>query len=186
MRSLIFQLHFCDINEPITKIICLRKIYLSLTKKIVYGKKNLFLLPSRQAGKNFIDKISTDGEWIYESPLKDIALKAIKLVSSLLLQKLLRKWKSKDHLKPLENRMKLWQAGEIMELLKEAEIIQRDLRVSKRPSTIISEISKKFTHEMRKGNINNAMKLLADNMQNGILPLTHSFPMHPFSTPVLL
>ena len=38
---------------------------------------------------------------------------------------------------------------------------------------------------MRKGKINNAMKLLADNMQNGILPLTHSFPMHPFSTPVL-
>ena len=80
--------------------------------------------------------------------------------------------------------MKLWQAGE-MELLKEAEIIQKDLRVSKTPSAI-SEISKKFTHEMRKGNNNNAMKLLADNMQNGILPLTHSFPMHPFSTPVLL
>ena len=99
-----------------------------LQKKIVYGKKNLSLLPSGQAGKNFIDKISTDGEWIYESPLKDTALKAIKLVSSLLLQKLLRKWKSKDHLKPLENRMKLWQAGEIMELLKEAEIIQRDFK----------------------------------------------------------
>ena len=80
--------------------------------------------------------------------------------------------------------MKLWQAGE-MELLKGAEIIQKDLRVSKTPSTI-SEISKKFTHEMRKGNISNAMKLLADNMHNGILPLTHSFPMHPFSTPVLL
>ena len=154
-------------------------------KKIVYGKKNLFLLPSGQAGKNFIDKISTDGEWIYESPLKDIALKAIKLVSSLLLQKLLRKWKSKDHLKPLENRMKLWQAGEIMELLNEVEIIQKDVRVSKAPSTI-SKVSKKFTLIMRKGNINNAMKLLADNMQNGILPLTHSFPMHPFSTPVLL
>ena len=26
------------------------------------------------------------------------------------------------------------------------------------------------------------MKLLANNMQNGILPLTHSFPMHPSST----
>ena len=49
-------------------------------------------------------------------------------MSSLLLQKLLRKWKSNDHLKPLENRMKLWQAGEIMELLKEAEIIQRDFK----------------------------------------------------------
>ena len=28
-----------------------------------------------------------------------------------------------------------------------------------------------FTHEIRKGNINSAIKLLVDNMQNGILPL---------------
>ena len=74
-------------------------------------------------------------------------------MSSLLLQKLLRKWKSNDHLKPLENRMKLWQAGEIMELLNEVEIIQKDVRVSKALSTI-SKISKKFTLIMREGNTN--------------------------------
>ena len=74
-------------------------------------------------------------------------------MSSLLLQKLLRKWKSNDHLKPLENRMKLWQAGEIMELLNEVEIIQKDVRVSKSLSTI-SKISKKFTLIMREGNTN--------------------------------
>ena len=67
--------------------------------------------------------------------------------------------------------MKLWHAGEIMEFLKDAETIQKDLRVSNTPSTI-GEISKKFTREIRKGNINNAKKLLADNMQNGILPLS--------------
>ena len=109
-------------------------------------------------------------EWIRESPLKDIAFKAIMVMPGLLLQKPSRKSKSKDHLTSLENRMKLWHAGEIMELLKEAETIQKDLRVSNTPSTI-AEISKKFTREMRKGNINSAMKLLADNMQNGILPL---------------
>ena len=53
-----------------------------------------------------------------------------------------------------------------MELLKEAENIQKDVRVSNTPSTI-AEISKKFTREMRTGNIN---KLLEENMQNGILP----------------
>ena len=57
-----------------------------------------------------------------------------------------------------------------MELLKKAETTQKDLRVSNTPSTI-AEISKKFTREMRKANINSAMKLLADNIQNGILPL---------------
>ena len=49
--------------------------------------------------------------------------------------------------------MKLWQAGEIMELLNEVEIIQKDVRVSKALSTI-SKISKKFTLIMREGNIN--------------------------------
>ena len=89
---------------------------------------------------------------------------------SLLLQKPSRKSKSKDHLKSLENRMKLWHALEIMELSKEAETIQKDLRASNSLS-IIAEIFKKITREMRKGNIKSAMKLLVDNIQNGVLPL---------------
>ena len=109
-------------------------------------------------------------ERIHESPLKDIAFKAIMVMSGLLLQKPSQKSKSKDHLTSLENRMKLWHAGEIMELLKEAETIQKDVRVSN-ASSIIAEIPKKFTLEMWKGNINSAMKLLTDHMQNGILPL---------------
>ena len=92
------------------------------------------------------------------------------VMPSLLLKKPSGKSKSKDHLKSLENRMKLWHGGEIMELLKEAETIQKDLRVFNTPSTI-AEISKRLTREMRKGNINSVMKLLADNMQNGTLPL---------------
>ena len=69
-------------------------------KKIVYWKKNLFLLPSGQAGKSFIDEIFIMmKEWIYESPLKDIAFKAIMVMPGLLLQKPSRKSKSKDHLK---------------------------------------------------------------------------------------
>ena len=38
--------------------LCERNLSLAY-KKIVYGKKNLLLLPSGQAEKNFIDKIST-------------------------------------------------------------------------------------------------------------------------------
>ena len=44
--------------------------------------------------------------------------------------------------------MELWHAGDIMDLLKEAETIQKDLRVSNTPSTI-AEVSEKFTREMR-------------------------------------
>ena len=113
-------------------------------EKIVYWKKNLFLLPSGQEGKSFIDEISRlMNEWIHESPLKDIAFKAIMVMPGLLLQKPSRKSKSKDHLTSLENRMKPWHAGEIMELLKETDTIQKDLRVSNTLSTI-TKISKIF------------------------------------------
>ena len=57
-----------------------------------------------------------------------------------------------------------------MKLLKNEETIQKDLRVCNTPSTI-TKISKKVTRDMRKGNINSAMKRLPDKMQNGILPL---------------
>ena len=57
-----------------------------------------------------------------------------------------------------------------MELLKKAETTHKDLRASNAPLTI-AEISKKFIREMRKSNVNSAMQLLADNIQNDILPL---------------
>ena len=134
LRFLISQLHHCNINGAIIKIICLREI--------VYWKKNLFLLPTGQAGKSLIDEIfRLTNEWIHESSLKDIAFKTIIVMAGLLLQKLSRKSKSKDHFKLLENRMKLWHAGENIELLKEAETIQKDLKLSNTPSNI-AEISK--------------------------------------------
>ena len=36
----------------------------------------------------------------------------------------------------------------------------------------LQKISTKFKHLMRKGNVNGALKLLTNNMSNGILPLT--------------
>ena len=70
----------------------------------------------------------------------------------------------------MDQRTDLWTLEEILNLLHEGETIQKVLRPSNTPSTV-TEISKKFTREMHKGNVTNAMKLLADNMQNGILPL---------------
>ena len=74
-------------------------------------------------------------EWIHELPLKDIAFKAIIVMSSLLLQKPSQKSKSKDCLKSWENQMELRHAREMNFLT-----IQKDLRVSNTPSTI-AEIS---------------------------------------------
>ena len=50
------------------------------------------------------------------------------------------------------------------------ETIQKVLKPSDATSRV-AKISKKFTRDMYKGNVTNTMKLLTDNMQNGIFPL---------------
>ena len=57
-----------------------------------------------------------------------------------------------------------------MELLKESDTIQKNMKATNE-TTSINEISRKFTRGMRKGNVHNAMKLLTNNMKNGVLPL---------------
>ena len=97
-------------------------------------------------------------------------MKAVMMMPSLLLQKPSKESKSKDHLEALERRMKLWQSGDLLELLQESLTIQRNLK-SVKGSKAVAQISKKFVEEMQKGNVNGALKLLTDNMDHGILPL---------------
>ena len=138
---------------------------------VVFWRKNRFLLQSGKAVRKFIGEVSRlMSEWLYDSPLKDIAFKAIMVMPSLLLQKPSQKSKLKDHLRALERRLELWELGEVMELLKESDTIQKNMKATNQ-TTSINEISGKFTREMRKGNIHNAMKLLTNNLKNGVLPL---------------
>ena len=89
---------------------------------------------------------------------------------ALLLQKPSKKSKAKDHVKALEQRLKFWENGNLSELLFECRTIQRNLKSTK-TLLDITQISKKFSQLMRKGNVNGAIKLLSNNMQDGILPL---------------
>ena len=101
-------------------------------EQVVYWKKNLFLLPSGKAGKQYIDETTKlMNEWMQESPLKDIAFKAIMIMPILLLQKPSKNSKAKDHLKALERRLESWMSGDLLELSKEAETIQKRLRSKK-------------------------------------------------------
>ena len=109
-------------------------------------------------------------EWLQDSLLKDIVFKAIMVMPSLLLQKPSQKSKSKDHLRTLERELELWESGEPMELLKENDTIQTNMKATSQ-TTSINKISKKFTREMRKGYVQNAMKSLTNNMKSGVFPL---------------
>ena len=140
-------------------------------KPLCFGEKIYSCYHVGKWEKKFIGEVSRFmSEWIHDSLLKDIAFKAIMVMPSLLLQKPSQKSKSKDHLRALERRLELWESGEVMELLKESDTIQKNMKATNK-TTSINEISKKFTREMRKGNVHNAMKLLTNNMKNGVLPL---------------
>ena len=71
-------------------------------------------------------------------------------------QKSSGKSKARDHLIALERRLKLWDKGQIKELLDESKEIQERL-----PSTNtlinLQKISMKFKHLMQKGNVNGAL-----------------------------
>ena len=140
-------------------------------EQVVYCRQNLFLLPTGKAGKKFIGEITKlINCWIDDTALKPIALKSIMVMPALLLQKPSRTSKSKDHFLALSRRIELWEKGNINELLHEGVTIQTLLNSSKKIMST-NEISKRFIEKMSNGNINGAIKLLSDNMQNGILPL---------------
>ena len=73
---------------------------------IVYWKKNLFMLPTGRAGKDYIDEITRLlNAWIQDSAMKHITFKAIMVMPSLILQKPSRNSKVKDHSEALRRRM---------------------------------------------------------------------------------
>ena len=56
-------------------------------EKVVFWKKNLFMLPTGAAGKKYISETTRLGlnAWLNDSPLKDLAFKAIHIMPNLLL-----------------------------------------------------------------------------------------------------
>ena len=110
-------------------------------------------------------KKSSTGQEIYSS-LKDIAFKTIMVLPSLLLQKPSKKSKAKDHWAVLT----LWHDGNILELSKEGATTEGTLKSVNTRNTI-GEISKNFIKKTKHGNINGAIKLLTNNMQNGVFSL---------------
>ena len=77
--------------------------------KIVYWRKNLFLLPTGAAEKSLIKETTRMiNAWVYDAPIKGITLKALHIIPALLLQIPSKNSKSKDYLKSLEIRFEIW------------------------------------------------------------------------------
>lgn len=141
-------------------------------EEVVFWRKNLFMLPKGSSGKDYIKEITRlINEWIVNSPIKECSMYAIHIMPALLLQKPSKSSKTKDHVNALQRRMKLWKDGEFIALFREANALQKRLpNLGKKKN--ISFISRKFREHMQKGNVNSAIKLLTNNMEGGILPLS--------------
>ena len=140
-------------------------------ESIVHWKRNIFTLPKGKAGKLFVREI-TDliNAWCDRSEWREISLKSIMIMPSLLLQKSTPKSKSHINKQHLERRLTLWQNGQIDDLLRECNTIQQRLKLTKKvPSP--EETSRKFTNCIISGNINGALRMLSDENMAGILPM---------------
>ena len=74
------------------------------------------MLPSGAVGKNNIKEVTRLMKlWINDTPLREIALKAVYVMPALLFQNPSKSSKSKDHHTPFERRLKLWEEGKIEE-----------------------------------------------------------------------
>ena len=76
---------------------------------------------------------------------------------ALFLQKPNKNSKSKDHLVSLERRLKIWEEGNISNLLHEAEAIQEKMKISEKGMNI-EKISLRFKNMMSIGNFNRVFK----------------------------
>ena len=169
---------FTDVNRHPTKeynsipgatfTLLVNRIY----EDVVTWKKNFFLLPTGQWGKEYI-KLTT--EWIQHLTKKDdifkiIAMKVVMILPSMLLQKPSAKSKAKDHTRALELRLQKWKEGKIEELWKDNAIIQKKL--SEHPQKSPHDITRLVTNLMFEGKVGPAMKILDENTENGVLRST--------------
>ena len=131
----------------------------------------MFLFSRGSASKNYIDDMTClHNGWINKNAIKDIAFKTLMIMPNLLLQKLQKSSKAKDHLKALKRKLELWNQGNLHELLHEAMTVRKSLKTIS-SSRVTGETSKRFASLIHKGNVNAAIKLLTNNIQNDILPI---------------
>ena len=90
----------------------------------------------------------------------------------LLLQKSSKSSKSKARLEALTRRLSLWTEGRVYEAVYGVQIIHDCFKIPDN-ATNIAKTSRKFKVLNSKGNVNGALKLLANIMSNGILPLSN-------------
>ena len=144
--------------------------------EVVHWRRNIFSVPSGQAGKDFVRELSRLIRGYAErSAIECIALKAAMFLPQLLLQKPHLGSKAKDHVTCLERRMRLWKQGDIDSLIREGRTLQHHLRLN-RTSTQDGRLAHNFAKLMLMGKVKAAIRLISEEGKGSLLSLDEVVP----------
>ena len=141
--------------------------------EVVHWRRNIFATPSGKAGKAFVLEMARLlNAYAEGSAMEGIALKALMIMSHLLLEKPSAKSKSKDHANHLERRLHAWKEGHLDELIREARVLQshRQYNITHR-SQDSRTLASTFSKLMLAGKTRAALRLLENKGQSKVLPL---------------
>ena len=140
--------------------------------ELMHWKRNLFDLPKGTLGKTFISELTKlINRWSSKSPNRDICIKALIVMPSLILQKISNKWKTSKIKSHVDRRLNLWKNKDVEGLLNETRTIQKRLPQRQKLQRT-EEKAKIFAKLVLKGKVNAAIWLLDDNTSSGILSLS--------------
>ena len=148
----------------------------SAYEEVVHWRRNIFQVPSGSSGKAFVSELARLFQaYADSSSLESIAMKAVTVMQTLLLQKPSRASKSKDHVTHLQRRLELWTNGDIQELLDEGKCIQK--RLGHAQSTSNDDATARTFHDlMLQGRVQSALRYLSRNTNGGVLKLEDLVP----------
>ena len=144
----------------------------SFYEKVVFMKRNLFNLPSGNAGKLFIREV-TFGLKPFNSSNSKYNSMAMKVLPGLLLQKPFQASKCKNHTEALSRRSEMWKRGDIKGLADEVYYIQKRLKTTQRNNSSKDQ-DRGFAKLLFQGKVKNALKLLEEDPSVGCLPFTET------------
>ena len=147
----------------------------SFYEKLVFMKKNLFNLPSGNAGKLFIREVTF---WLKQfnslnSKYNSMAMKVFMVLPGLLLQKPFQASKCKDHTEALSRRLEMWKRRDMKGLADEVYYIQKRLKNTQRNNSSEDQ-ARVFAKLLLQGKVKNALKLLEKDPSVGCLPFTET------------
>ena len=167
----------------------LTELVSNIYEDTIRWKKNMFQLPSGKCGKEYI-KIVT--QWLEffnkDTTFQGLALKVIMILPNLMLQKPSATSKSKEHSETLQQRIEMWNKGNIQEIWKDGLVIQKKL--TSKPQKAPEDVTRIFSRLMFEGKVGAALKFLDENSSNSVLKSTEQVihklrTLHPEASEIL-